>query len=147
TVEPELFASLRPQTYDGNMDDRKVPAAGLPPPAAPMPADAPAIRALGRAAAPAGAAGKGRRDGALQLGILADRAERGEAVDELEAAKQLNLAAGVASAATAQRLGEAFQYRIEHAVNLPRQKSALLPIVQHDVEASRVSVYNPAVHA
>jgi hypothetical protein len=32
-------------------------------------------------------------------------------------------------------------------VNLPRQKSALLPIVQKDIEAARVSVYNPAVHA
>src|SRR5436190_16783110 len=30
---------------------------------------------------------------------------------------------------------------------MPRQKSALLPIVQHDVEAGRVSVYNPGVHA
>ena len=48
----------------------------------------------------------------------------------------LNLAAGVASAATAQRLGDSFQYAIEQPVNLPRQKSALLPIVQHDVEAS-----------
>ncbi|HEY1380369.1 MAG TPA: DUF4139 domain-containing protein, partial [Gemmataceae bacterium] len=49
--------------------------------------------------------------------------------------------------ATAQKLGESFQYRIEQPVSLPRQKSALLPIVQHDVEAGRVSVYNPAVHA
>jgi hypothetical protein len=59
----------------------------------------------------------------------------------------IDLARGVASAASAQRLGESFQYRIEQPVNLPRQKSALLPIVQRDVDAGRVSVYNPAVHA
>jgi hypothetical protein len=73
--------------------------------------------------------------------------DQDEAIKNLEEARQLNLAAGVASAATAQKLGESFQYRIEQPVNLPRQKSALLPIVQHDVEAGRVSVYNPAVHA
>ena len=66
--------------------------------------------------------------------------------DELDVAG-IDLARGVASAATAQRLGESFQYRIEQPVNLPRQKSALLPIVQHDIDAGRVSVYNPAVHA
>src|SRR5206468_666481 len=66
---------------------------------------------------------------------------------EVEAVRGLNLAAGVASAATGERLGESFQYAIEQPVNLPRQKSALLPIVQKDVEAMRVSVYNPAVHA
>jgi hypothetical protein len=53
----------------------------------------------------------------------------------------------VVSAATGERLGESFQYAIDQPVNLPRQKSALLPIVQKDIEASRVSVYNPIVHA
>src|SRR3954468_14806008 len=71
----------------------------------------------------------------------------GRPLDDAENADGINLARGVASAATAQKLGESFQYRIEQPVHLPRQKSALLPIVQHDVEAGRVSVYNPAVHA
>jgi hypothetical protein len=48
----------------------------------------------------------------------------------------------VATAASAAQLGDFFQYVIDHRVTLPRQKSALLPIVGKDVEASRVSIYN-----
>src|SRR5205823_2480888 len=137
--EPELFASLRPQTYEGDMYARRQPVV----PAAPLPA----------AAEPAAAGGAGAsarfkdakladRDGAeLRERLLA----RG-AVTSFEAEK-LDLGVGVASAATATKLGESFQYRIEQPVHLPRQKSALLPIVQHEVEGTRVSVYNPAVHA
>jgi len=59
----------------------------------------------------------------------------------------LDLTEGVASAAVATDLGEYFQYQIEHPVTLPRQKSALLPIVNGPVEAKRVSVYNESVHS
>jgi hypothetical protein len=48
----------------------------------------------------------------------------------------------VASAANAANLGDFFQYVIDHPVTLPRQKSAMLPIVSTDVEGSRVSIYN-----
>src|SRR4029077_1778389 len=48
----------------------------------------------------------------------------------------------VASAATAANLGDFFQYVIDHPVSLPRQKSAMLPIVSTDVEAAKVSIYN-----
>ena len=41
--------------------------------------------------------------------------------------------------ATAARLGDYFQYVIDQPVNLGRQKSALLPIINKDVEATRVS--------
>src|SRR5262249_43166023 len=51
---------------------------------------------------------------------------------------------GIQSSAAASQLGDYFEYRIEHAVNLPRQKSALLPIVTKDVEGTRVSIYNEA---
>src|SRR5205085_6578403 len=42
----------------------------------------------------------------------------------------------------AEKLGDFFQYVVERPVTLPRQKSALLPIVGKDVEAARVSIYN-----
>jgi hypothetical protein len=58
----------------------------------------------------------------------------------------LNLSKGVTSAATASKLGDYFQYAIDHAVSLPRQKSALLPIVGKDVEGERVSIYNERTH-
>jgi hypothetical protein len=147
TVEPELFASLRPQTYEGDLDRRRdALARGEPAASAPS---APMGGFGGRGAgAGLGAASKA---GAAPMDAVQFRRlrESGALSDEEFAAKDtgLNLARGVASAATAQRLGESFQYRLEQPVNLPRQKSALLPIVQHDVEAGRVSVYNPSVHA
>lgn len=48
---------------------------------------------------------------------------------------------------TATKLGDSFEYRIDRPVTLPRQKSALLPIVSQDVQATRVSVYNERVQA
>jgi hypothetical protein len=59
----------------------------------------------------------------------------------------LKLQQGVASAATTTDLGEYFQYIIEKPVSLPRQKSALLPIVNQKVEGAKVSIYNQNVHA
>jgi hypothetical protein len=157
TVEPELFAGLRPQTYEGDLAGRRnVTATGLvasdilqggplpaPAPATPMPGSVPPPPA----AKPGGGGGEFK---SWELGLrldspMANRATN--ALSDLESEKQMDLGRGVASAAAAQKLGESFQYRLEQPVNLPRQKSALLPIVQHDVEAGRVSVYNSAVHA
>jgi hypothetical protein len=58
----------------------------------------------------------------------------------------MNLGSSVASAASASKLGDYFQYAIDHAVTLPRQKSALLPIVGKDVEGQRVSIYSEGTH-
>src|SRR5262249_19951137 len=54
----------------------------------------------------------------------------------------IDIRRGAMTAASAASLGDFFQYAIDHPVNLPRQKSAMLPIVNKDVEASRVSIYN-----
>jgi hypothetical protein len=59
----------------------------------------------------------------------------------------LDLGKSVQSVAYASSLGDYYQYVIDHPVNLARQKSALLPIVNKDVEGRRVSIYNPGVHA
>ena len=59
----------------------------------------------------------------------------------------MNLGGSVETMATAAKLGDYFQYAINQPVTLPRQKSALLPIVTADVGATRVSIYNPAVQA
>jgi hypothetical protein len=48
----------------------------------------------------------------------------------------------VAAVTAAAQLGDFFQYVVEKPLTLPRQKSALLPIIGKDVEATRVSVYN-----
>ena len=44
-------------------------------------------------------------------------------------------------------MGDFFQYAIDKPVSLPRQKSAMLPIVNKDVEGTRVSIYNEHTQA
>jgi hypothetical protein len=138
-VEPELFASLRPPTYQGAMDKPaelavKLQAgagSGFAPPAPPG-AAARAVRDLEKAEA--------------QNRLREDR--RGY-VDGVQKKLQadMELSKGVASSATAGELGDFFQYVIDHPVTLPRQKSAMLPIVQKEVEAGRVSIYNERTQA
>jgi hypothetical protein len=60
---------------------------------------------------------------------------------------RMNLGGSVSTAASTAKLGDFFQYAIDKPVSLPRQKSALLPIVGKDVQASRVSIYNEAAQA
>ena len=69
------------------------------------------------------------------------------AVENEHLGKLLDPRQGVASAASATEMGDFFQYAIDKPVNLPRQKSAMLPIVNQDVQATRVSIYNQGVHA
>jgi hypothetical protein len=144
-VEPELFASLRPQTYSGDMDKLDEGRAR-------------AMRGAGRPAAPT-AAGPGGgmpagKAGALKRGgrnadreemaeVMARSLAAGVSVEQEKAFKEsLTLSDGVQSAATAANLGDFFQYVIDHPVSLPRQKSAMLPIVNGDVEGTKVSIYN-----
>jgi hypothetical protein len=127
-VEPELFASLRPPTYSGSLGGERfaVPKkkavkdeddAEVMPPPAPK-------------AAPSlfdGGGGGGRVP-----------AKSPEPLDPRQ---------GFHSAVNATELGDFFQYQIEHPVTLPRQKSALLPIVNQEVDGTKVSIYNEATHA
>lgn len=52
-----------------------------------------------------------------------------------------------AAVAVGEQTGELFQYQIETPVSMPRQSSAMLPIVQTSVSATPVSVYNETVNA
>src|SRR5262249_26295894 len=62
--------------------------------------------------------------------------------------KEMDLGGGGArSMATAAKLGDYFQYSIDKPVTLPRQKSAMLPIVNKDVEGTRVSISNEKTQA
>jgi hypothetical protein len=144
-VQPELYASLRPQTYDAAM------AAGVPMTAfnAPAPVAAPA------AAAPAGGAlgGRAARGPALQEAAKqqTDRFTRGlsAAADGStalgrDALGDFDAAASVSSIASAAKVGELFQYTVG-SVSLPRQTSAMIPVVTDPVEVERLSIYNAAV--
>jgi hypothetical protein len=152
-VELELFQSLRPVAYSGGVG---------------APAEEKAATAFGRAGGGRGGFGGGGGGPGMPgpggpaadgYGLSMDKAKgdangveaqnraryaRGLAAD-ME--KRMNLQQGVQSAATASQLGDFFQYVINTPVNLPRQKSALLPIVNKEIEAKRLSIYNPGVHA
>jgi len=52
----------------------------------------------------------------------------------------------VTAAASASDLGDYFQYAIEHPVTVARQKSAMIPIVNKNIQGTKVSLYNPATH-
>lgn len=57
----------------------------------------------------------------------------------------INEQSGVATAATGSELGDLFEYRIDDAVTVPRNRSALIPIIQTKMDGERVSIYNEAV--
>jgi hypothetical protein len=135
-VVPELYASLRPQTYDRDLLMERMEAA--------EPEDRMSRESLSRsmrrgagvsapAEAPAGGMGGGG---------IAGRAGYGNS--GLEAAA---LGDSVVSAARGDEVGELFQYDIENPVALARQRSAMLPIINDSLEGKKVSIYNAGVHA
>jgi hypothetical protein len=144
TVEPELFASLRPVAYSGAMrkpgndvrkdapdDEKSFGANG-------------AKRRSGATREALQSQGGGQPGGGSAAPDFADRAKHAaEVATKLHT--DLDLGRSVQSVATASSLGDYYQYVIDRPVDLARQKSALLPIVNKDVEGKRVSIYNPAV--
>jgi hypothetical protein len=155
TVEPELFASLRPVTYRGNFGgtrDKLARAVDAMEELAKQSEkgfvkdldEAKKADANGeRAARGADRAPDGKGGGfGLAPGRPADPQYARRLTEELGRRPDLG-AAG--NAATAGQLGDVFQYTIDHPVTLGRQKSAMLPIVGKDVEGQKVSIYNPAV--
>ncbi|MGD8454182.1 MAG: hypothetical protein PVJ57_20400 [Phycisphaerae bacterium] len=121
----ELYASLRPPEYEAGFENKS------------MAADQDGrMRRVGG------------RGGAMALGGVA--AARPAAPQEAWAEREESLSlegAGVASVATAQEAGELFEYTIKTPVSIPRQHSAMLPIVNEEIEGRKVSIYNPQMHA
>jgi hypothetical protein len=145
-VQPELYASLRPQTYDAGMQ---------------------------KAPAEVAQAGEGVE---LRDGTVAERMKRSQMGRELQAKNGAgsfgagayarggaaatpglatadadyaykpmdDFSKSVASVASASKVGELFQYTVG-SVSLPRQRSAMIPIITDDVEIERLSIYNPTV--
>jgi hypothetical protein len=122
--ELELYASLRAPQYEGGME----------------------LRGAQRSA------GRGRqmaRGRAQMMEMAAADAYAGEAPAPLmsEAPEELDLSGrGVASVAAAQQAGELFEYVIQAPVSIPRQHSAMLPIVNAAIAGEKVSIYNPSTH-
>lgn len=145
-VEPELFASLRPPTYDGPMSRiARADEAGRPMSGGLPTADA---RKSGLANAPgqAGPRGQLNRAGTPEREVMLGTVMANPADAAGEDASKIDLSRGVASAASGAQLGDYFQYTIEDPINVARQKSAMLPIVNKEIDGTRVSIYNQRTH-
>ena len=150
TVEPELFASLRPVTYSGSFKSNQA-LAGKPGDFAPTALAAAPMAPGGFGGGGGLGGGRPAADGKMKLAEAQDKAPEadrkryaGDVGRELAGRISTNT---VGNAATAGSLGDFFQYVIDHPVSLARQKSALLPIVGKEIEGSRVSIYNPNVQS
>ncbi len=72
---------------------------------------------------------------------------KGEAKKAGAAITGFNFKEGIQSVATAAEIGDYYQYAIDQKISLPRQKSAMLPILDQTIEGQKFSIYNEAVHA
>jgi hypothetical protein len=58
-----------------------------------------------------------------------------------------NFKEGIASVATADEVGDYYQYSLDQRISLARQKSALLPILDQAMSGQKVSIFNEAVQS
>ncbi|MGA2498761.1 MAG: DUF4139 domain-containing protein [Tepidisphaeraceae bacterium] len=136
-VQPELYASLKPQTYEGGIAKRegrvelKQAQQAMQEQLAEMDDGVQAGDAVRKAAAAPARAGR----------ALLRNADKAEAQY-----KAMDPGASVASVASASKVGELFQYTVGN-VSLPRQRSAMIPIITDPIEVERLSIYNAAVLA
>ena len=119
TVVPKLFAGLHPQLYENGMPTR---------------ADSVAMQ-------PASSSG---RASSGSLGLTMRPVQLSEIVVTGTGTGPATPDRSVQAIAQATDLGELFEYSVGN-VTLPRQKSAMLPIIVDSVGVERVSIYNPAV--
>ena len=117
-VTPEFYKSLLPQSYETGMT-------AMAPAAAPR-EEMPLSPSKGGAAA-------GRGESIFKKHMMGYGGET-----------EFDATSSVVSAASAEKLGDLFQYSIG-SVSLPRQRSAMFPILTEDVAAERVSIYNQDV--
>jgi hypothetical protein len=131
----ELYASLRPPKYEGGFEEADKPTE-VARPAVPgqsggsagfqyTPKNNARKRAEAPVALPAPAEAKAWE------GVSADIGLGGR---------------GVESVAKALEAGELFAYNIDMPVSLARQHSAMLPIVNQEIDAAKVSIFNVATH-
>jgi hypothetical protein len=137
-VQLELYASLRPQSYGQDLarketeflakKEKKMAAAKYEP----------AQREAG---------GRLYDDSRRAPMMPAAPPPPGAEMGDADGLFRRSLREGVQSAAQAGNVGNLFQYVIATPVTLPRQQSAMLPIVNADVKGEKVSIYNQSVLA
>jgi hypothetical protein len=138
-VQPELYASLRPQTYEGGIDGaRKAGEMGL--------TEQELATADSGAAGPAPAQVMRNPVVADSFGVARPQVQQPLMQQRLELAKKIDASASISSIASAAKVGELFQYSVGN-VSIARQQSAMLPIVTDPIQADKLSIYNKSVLA
>jgi hypothetical protein len=115
-VQLELYQSLTPRTNDMAMDEKQPQGEEASAEAASELSNRRSAVPMAKAAAPEGASG--------------------------EPGSQFSISQGVSATAQGGQVGDLFQYSIDKPVTLPRQESAMLPIVNQQVSGERISLYN-----
>ncbi|MDB5292024.1 MAG: hypothetical protein JWL69_3265 [Phycisphaerales bacterium] len=136
-VQPDLYASLRPQTYGGGVTNEEMERLSK------AMKDAPdfALNSTANNAYQNSKGGGGIGAGGEQTNNLFANAKGGE-----EKPKPIDPTSSIISAASAAKVGELFQYTVG-SVSLGRQKSAMIPIVTDNIDAEKLSIYNQSVLA
>ncbi len=145
-VVPPMFASLRPRVYEEGIDRQM--------------AERVADASSGKRDAAAGRARRGLAGGGggspseAAADKVSLRATNG-VEQRLEDAEQSNAPAATIARLSGDRtaiaqasgsgLGELFQFTLRHPVDMPRRRSAMLPIINQPIGAEKVSIYNQAV--
>ena len=130
-VAPSVAAAAAPRIWEGDM--------GVPEPQ--------------MEAAPAATARRGRNGGEK-----GDKGDRGEAdtvtADEMAGFGGMGVAQAPAAAALGRttaamaaggKVGTLFEYAINQPVSVPRQQSAMIPIISSAIEGEKLSIFNAAV--
>jgi hypothetical protein len=127
----ELYASLRPQVYGQSLGG----VAGK------------AFMRKAEATPAEGVGGEVDPFGSQEIAFAIPGRAAGKASYSSMPMDRADLARSVRAAAQAGNVGNLFQYAIATPVTLPRQQSAMLPIVNAEVEGRKLSIYNAAVDA
>lgn len=130
-VEPPLPPGVRPVAYSGGRE-REI-------------ADKPMGKAEARRSGEQMAKSRAMAASAPAPAMAMAAADAAEGGGPGLGAAAMNIAESVHTAASAaEQVGELFQYQVPR-VTLPRQRSAMLPIIGDNIAAQRVSIYNPEV--
>lgn len=141
-VKPELYASLRPRTYDQDLAaaEGEFRRAGDEQKAEKAKDLAMSDGANRRAALAAAAPGAPQAKPNAGYAFGAMDPQGGERY-------RMDLSRGGQSVAQAADVGEMFRYQIATPVKLQRSQSAMLPIVNESVAGEKVSIYAESQHA
>ena len=116
-VEMETYGAVAPPSYDSGAPEGEMAAMAAPAPMRMM--------------------AKGGRGG-VQGDFL-------EMASEPDVFANLG-SSGVESQAASREAGELFEYAIQEPLSLPRQQSAMIPIVNSDIKGEPLSIFNAAVN-